>query len=468
MSGPWERYAAQAEEGPWTKYQATKKEAPTVSDSSIVALGAGLGKSTGNAALNLQRYLGKGLDAIGADGAGQWLVKDAERGLEKIGNEVAPYKEQSPIATGGGELAGSILATLPVGGFLAKGAQALGAPAAFVNSIASSGFRTGLPAATTAAGKAGNALTRILGGGVTGGVSAGLIDPESAKTGAVIGALLPPVVQTGGIIGNNISRVANSSANRLMQSALKPSIKDLQTGDAAIAVRTLLDEGINPNAGGVNKLQQIIGGINDDIAQRIQSSNALIDKGRVVDALGPVRQRAMNQVSPTSDLNAISGVVDDFMAHPAFPGQTIPIQSAQEIKQGTYRALAKKYGQLGNAEVEAQKGLARGLKEEIADAIPEIAGLNARESQLITTLKVAERRALMELNKNPVGFASLASNPGSWALFMADKSALFKSLAARMLNASANRAQTSAPILEGPATNPLLRAAPAVFASTPE
>ena len=87
------------------------------------------------------------------------------------------------------------------------------------------------------------------------------------------------------------------------------------------------------------------------------------------------------------------------------------------------------------AETEAQKGLARGLKEGVAEAVPEIAGLNAQESKLITTLNIVEKRALLDLNKNPLSLALLAHNPASFAIYMADKSAPFKSLVARMLNA---------------------------------
>ena len=49
-----------------------------------------------------------------------------------------------------------------------------------------------------------------------------------------------------------------------------------------------------------------------------------------------------------------------------------------------------------------------------------------KEAQLIDTLDVVERRALMELNKNPGGLTLLAENPLAAAAFQADKSALFK------------------------------------------
>jgi hypothetical protein len=44
--------------------------------------------------------------------------------------------------------------------------------------------------------------------------------------------------------------------------------------------------------------------------------------------------------------------------------QNLTATEAQAIKQGTYRQLAKKYGQLSNADVEEQKALARSLKED--------------------------------------------------------------------------------------------------------
>lgn len=483
--------AARALAGEIRKMRAGSNEAEqsSTSDSSLVALGAGLGKGFGQVALNAQRYLGKGINAVGdfisppertitslvtgkrEDGnvVGNWLVDDAERGLRKIEGELAPYKENSPIAATTGEIGGNVIATLPVGGVLASGVRAIAPGAgALASSIASGGFRTGLPAATTMAGRTGNTLTRIAGGGITGGVAGGLVDPNSAATGAAIGAILPPSLLAIGRAGGKVADGLHSSANRLMQSSIKPTIKELKSGDAAIAVQTLLDNGISPNAKGVNKLRDLISVINDDIANRIAGSNAVIDKGNVVNALGGTRQKFANQVSPTSDLNAISGVVDDFMSHPTYPGQTLPIQAAQELKRGTYKTLAKKYGQLGSAEVEAQKGLARGLKDEIANAIPEIAGLNAQEAKLITTLNVAERRALMEMNKNPMGLAALATNPASWAAFMADRSAGFKAIAARMLNRATLGAQSVSPRLGRDAPNPLLRTSPVLFAANGE
>lgn len=170
------------------------------------------------------------------------------------------------------------------------------------------------------------------------------------------------------------------------------------------------------------------------------------------DAMAAYKQRRADEVAAqnaVAEWEAIRG--------------SIPVQQAQAIKQGTYRELKNKYGQIGSAETEAQKSLARGLKNEIADAVPEIAGLNAQESALINALNVTERRVLMEANKNPMGLASIAAHPSGWAAFMADRSGLFKSLAARAAYGVARGIKPSgqgSPINETQQQNALMTLAP--------
>jgi hypothetical protein len=408
------------------------------------AAGAALGVADlGNTALNALTYLpGKVFPAVA-----QWnRTRNADfDALTEANKDSTAFKL--------GRVAGNVAATAPVGGVLGAGAEAAGAGNSLVAALTSGGMRVGGATGASALG------LRALGGAATGGASAALVDPSNAGAGAVVGAALPGAIKLSGTAGNALMQGAKTRAQGLMQAAIKPTIKQLQTGDAATAVNALLDYGISPNMKGVNKLQDLISGLNDQVADKIANSNAVIDKNAVVNRLTDVRQMFGRQVSPTADLNAIQGVADDFMAHPNYPGATIPVQDAQAMKQGTYQVLAKKYGQMGSADTEAQKGLARGLKEEIASAVPEVAGLNAEESRLLTTLSVTERRALMEANKNPMGLASLAKNPLGWAAFMADRSAAFKALAARMINRTGGAAGYAALALESGLSNPLLRGA---------
>lgn len=119
-------------------------------------------------------------------------VKLAEQGLRKFDPESTPYKV--------GMLAGETAITAPVGGVLAKGAQLLKASPAIVKAIATGGvemgkFGKGEKLATIGRG--------IIGGGLTGGVSTALTNPEDIVTGTAEGAFAPHVL---GILGTGATK----------------------------------------------------------------------------------------------------------------------------------------------------------------------------------------------------------------------------------------------------------------------
>ena len=250
----------------------------------------------------------------------------------------------------------------------------------------------------------------------------------------------------GGALGSATKPTQQNLAKSLMQSAVKPTLPDIQKGKAARAIETMLKEGVNPTKGGVDKLRGMADDITPQIDLGIKDSTARISKGAVADRLRQTARSASDQVNPASDIRAIENAWTEFMQHPQLAGKTdMSVQRAQALKQGTYRALGDKpYGELQGASTEAQKALARGLKEEISTAVPEVAKLNARQSELINALKVSERRALMDLNKNPAGLALIAPNKAALTAFLADKSALFKSLLARSLYTGGGAGATAA------------------------
>ncbi len=357
----------------------------------------------------------------------------------------------------GGGLAVDLAATGGTGGLITKGVLKL-APslatstlaAPILTAVETGGARSGvLPTAVNGAKalaptwgvRAADLGSRMLGGGINGAASTALTGSDNIGSGAVVGAALPMALSS--LLGSRQygSEALRSAAERLMRSTLKPSKSALMNGDADTAVKMLLGNGINVTKGGVDKLNNMIEDLNGQISNNIANSTATINKSDVANSLSGLRERFTNQVDPLPDLNAIQGVSDRFAQHPLLSGDQIPVQLAQSMKQGTYQQLAKKYGQLGSADIEAQKSLARGLKEGIADAVPSIGGLNAQESQLIKALSVTEQRVFQQMNNNPLGLAGLASNPKSWVAMMADKSPLFKSLMARSLNSIGNLVQ---------------------------
>ena len=117
--------------------------------------------------------------------------------------------DPSSMAFKGGKLAGEIAGTAGAPGAIAKGAAAVGAPAALTELIASGGFKLAAPKATTAIGNAAQWLARIGTGAAVGGAQAGLVNPEDAGTGAAIGGALPPAAKVAGEAGKLLNRGAS-------------------------------------------------------------------------------------------------------------------------------------------------------------------------------------------------------------------------------------------------------------------
>lgn len=235
-----------------------------------------------------------------------------------------------------------------------------------------------------------------------------------------------------------VANASEGAANWLLARALKAPLEDLKNGNANRAYKTMLDEGVNVSEGGVRKLQDRITSINDEVTNAILNSPAQVDKRAVTSGL-PVQElidRTKRQVAPQSDLAEIAAAVDKMDTHPLVPGNLMPVQLAQELKKGTYKQLADKYdkGEAQNtASVNAQKAMARSLKDEIAGLVPEVEPLNARESALINAKNLVERRAKVAGRNNPLGLTPMTSNPLNAIAFMADRSPLFLSALARSI-----------------------------------
>jgi hypothetical protein len=248
---------------------------------------------------------------------------------------------------------------------------------------------------------------------------------------------IPPIV--GGELTKALAApIMQAAGKRLMQSALKPTIKDLKTGKAATAINTLLEKGINPNEAGIEKLKDQITKLDFEIKTVLAKSPETIRKGDVGKELLNQFNELKRIAGSTDDLSIIQKAWMDFRNAPALAGQTdIPVALAHDIKVGKYAQLSKKYGELGSIQTQAQKALARGLKEEIAKKVPAVVGPLAEQSKLLTTMKVAERRALMEGNKNISGLSLLAPTKTGLIAMLADSYGITKSMAARLLYSGA-------------------------------
>lgn len=235
------------------------------------------------------------------------------------------------------------------------------------------------------------------------------------------------------VAGAAVAPVARAVGARVMQSAVKPGLRLLKkaSGDTPRVVQTLLDEGINVTPGGVEQLKGLIGGVNQRIGSAIQQTPGQVTPLRVTSRLTDTARRYGQQVNPQPDLESISRVGENFLE--AHGGRALALPEAQALKVGTYARLGEKYGTEAAAGIEAEKALARGLKEEIASQVPGVSALNAREGRLLEALDAVGRRVAVAGNRDPIGFAWVAHNPTTFLAALIDRSPTVKSLIARGL-----------------------------------
>jgi hypothetical protein len=235
--------------------------------------------------------------------------------------------------------------------------------------------------------------------------------------------------------------VRQTIPERLMQSALKPLQKQLESGQAKTAIQTLLREDVNPTltktifGKGLDTLQAKVDTINSQISELIKNSKGTVNKSQVVAYLDELEKKALNSALPSANLEAVQAARQEFLSHPLLKNiEEIPVQLAQKLKIGTYADLGSKaYGELKSGTVEAGKTLARGFKELIGKVEPSVLGLNKESQALYDTLDVAERRAFNEANKDIAGLSTLSKDMKDQIVMMADRSANFKALLARTI-----------------------------------
>ncbi len=143
---------------------------------------------------------GKPININGYDIAGQDRRTAMDAGLTSAGADPESWMYK------GFKLGGEVVGTAGAGGAVANAVaklapSAAAAAPAFIQAMRTGGLSTGAKAAPGVAGWAANMAPRIAGGAVAGGVTAGLVNPEDAGTGVLIGGALPPGVQLAKVLG---------------------------------------------------------------------------------------------------------------------------------------------------------------------------------------------------------------------------------------------------------------------------
>lgn len=193
------------------------------------------------------------------------------------------------FAYGAGKLGSEVAGTMGVGGMLARGAMtaapaAAGRVAPLLDAVGSAGFRAG---GLTGAGGLG---VRTAGGALTGGASAGLVNPGDAGEGAIIGGALPGAVKVAGAAGSRIG------------SALRPSVAEPE-----LAAKAIRDYGIPLGPSDITK------------SAMVKGARSLLDDTFLVGKIGQGRRdniqgafnKAVGKTFGADDVSLTPKVIDD-------------------------------------------------------------------------------------------------------------------------------------------------------------
>lgn len=216
------------------------------------------------------------------------------------------------LAFQGGKLGGEIAGTLGAGGVLARGASMLPGAARMapvIDAIGSAGFKAG-----GAVGVPGLAA-RSVGGAVTGGTAAGLVDPEQAGMGALIGGALPGVMQGAGALGRKVGETIRGPA---------------QSADMVQAIQQARGAGyvIPPTQANPTLGNRVLEGMSGKIttAQNASAKNQATTGRLAAEALGlPGDTKLTPEVldGVRKEAGEVYAKLSSLPARPAIPGSTL-------------------------------------------------------------------------------------------------------------------------------------------------
>jgi hypothetical protein len=156
-------------------------------------------------------------------------------------------------------------------------------------------------------------------------------------TGGVLGeaavpaamAIAPAAI---GAAGKLIPKgLTQSAAQRLYQSALKPSPASYSTAEVGNMVQTGLDNAIPVSASGAEKLSTLVSDLNDKVKAQIQlgaNRGVTIDPNKIAARMDSLKGKFATQVNPEADLAAIDASKQEFLRNWGKPqAQSTPLQA---------------------------------------------------------------------------------------------------------------------------------------------
>lgn len=262
------------------------------------------------------------------------------------------------------------------------------------------------------------------------------VRPEVAGAIGTAAEILPQTALGAGA-GAAVKAPFEWLGKRLMQSSLKPTSENIANGNAAKAIQTMLDEGINATAGGAAKLLTEIDKLKDHVGSLIAQSPAVVDKAFAASELFKTLDKLRKNLKDADE----SAVLKTWQEFTSKVGAKIPVAEAQAIKEAKQTRLRDSYGKttVNPAEEAADKAITRGMRLGIEDVVPGVGEANARNSSLINVLRQLEPRLGQAANRDMGGLAPVAPNGPQAALMLADRNPWLKSMLAQILYGNRER-----------------------------
>lgn len=257
------------------------------------------------------------------------------------------------------------------------------------------------PAGAAAGGMVGERLREY-------GRAAAGVEPLPGQLDASGRVLQQGAIQGGLALGGELLGMGmEKGAKAVYRSYLKPSLAAKLAPKAEAVVNTALEEALPVTKGGVGKAQQLISGLNQQVQDALDASKGEVDLHDVADRLRMWATKTYYKPGvSTGDYESALAVADSIDKHAslgikALFTPTVPVTAseANASKQALQQAARHGYGLQSSATTTAQKVGASELRQAIEAQVPEVAGLNARESKLIDAARAISRAVNREGNQ---------------------------------------------------------------------
>jgi hypothetical protein len=182
--------------------------------------------------------------------------------------------------------------------------------------------------------------------------------------------------------GPVIEWMKTKAAPKIYESAMKipPSVdKDIRER----AINTAIDGNYSITKSGLEKLAQEKESLYKQVTNMIDdaaSQGKTVSTKNVLSRFDDLKKYYADMADPRPFWTVIDEAKQNILN---YRGKTIPVDVAQKMKEKTYNQLKKAYGEMKDVNRETDKALARGLKEELENVIPELKDINKQISDRI-------------------------------------------------------------------------------------